>query len=235
MNRTLNLLKRHFWWPTMETDIRAYVSACTICARGKSSHLPPAGLLHLLLVPGSPWSHIALDFITGLPALQGNTVILTIVDRFSKAVHFVALPVLPTAHETADLLVQHIFHLHGIPLDIVSDQGPQFRSQAWKAFCQALGASVSLTSGFHPQTNGETERANQNLVSALRCVTTANPSSWSSHLAWIEYAHNFLTSAATGLSPFEASLGYLPPLFPSQESHLAVPSVQRHLLRCRKV
>ncbi|KAF7649216.1 hypothetical protein LDENG_00144960 [Lucifuga dentata] len=235
MNRTLSLLKRHFWWPAMETDTCAFVAACTVCARGKSTHHPPAGLLHPLPIPSCPWSHITLDFVTGLPPSQGNTVILTIVDRFSKAVHFLALPKLPSARETADLLVLHVFRLHGIPLDIVLDRGPQFISQVWRAFCQALGATVSLSSGFHPQTNGQTERVNQDLEAALRCVTAINPASWSTQLAWIEYAHNSLTSTATGLSPFEASLGYLPPLFPSQESELAVPSIQMHLHRCRKV
>lgn len=110
-----------------------------------------------------------------------------------------------------------------------------FISQVWKAFCQALGASVSLSSGFHPQTNGQCERVNQDLESALRCVAASNAAAWSTHLAWIEYAHNSLTSTATGVSPFKASLGYQPPLFRSQESKLAVPSIQHHLCHCCKV
>ncbi len=79
--------------------------------------------MYLLPVLSHPWSHIALDFVTGLPPSQGNTVILTIVNRFSKAVHFVALYKLPSANETADLLVLNVVRLRGIPLDIVSDQG----------------------------------------------------------------------------------------------------------------
>uniref|UniRef100_A0A4W6CT62 Integrase catalytic domain-containing protein n=1 Tax=Lates calcarifer TaxID=8187 RepID=A0A4W6CT62_LATCA len=115
-----------------------------------------------------------------------------------------------------------------------ADRGPQFTSRVWRAFCRALGATVSLSSGYHPQTNGQTERANQHLESTLRCVCAADPSSWSEQLPWVEYAHNTHTSAATGLSPFEASLGYLPPLFPAQEEEIAVPSVQHHLRRCRR-
>ena len=235
VNRTLSLLRRHFWWPSMEADSRAFVLACTVCARSKSSHQAPIGLLQPLPVPSRPWSHIGLDFVTGLPVSQGNSTILTIVDRFSKAVHFVPLPKLPTASGTADLLVNHVVRLHGIPTDIVSDRGPQFISQVWKAFCRALGASVSLSSGYHPQTNGQAERANQDLGAALRCVTSRNPTSWSLHLPWIEYAHNSLSSAATGMSPFECSLGYQPPLFPAQEDEIAVPSVQAHLRRCRRI
>ena len=155
------------------------------------------------------------------------------IDRFSKAAHFIALPKLPSSRETADLLVQHVFRLHGIPTDIVSDRGPQFTSQVWRAFCGALGATSSLSSGFHPQSNGQSERANQEMEAALRCITHASPTSWNTQLPWVEYAHNTLVNASTGLSPFMASLGYQPPLFPELEDEIAVPSVQTHLRRCR--
>lgn len=233
--RTIALLRRHFWWPTLERDTKEYISACTICARGKSSNQPPAGHLRPLPVPSRPWSHIALDFVTGLPDSHGNSVILTLVDRFSKSVHFVPLTKLPSAQETASLLVQHVVRIHGIPLDIVSDRGPQFISRVWKAFCETLGAKVSLTSGFHPQTNGQCERANQTLEATLRCVAAQDPTCWSTHLPWVEYAHNSLSSSATGMSPFECSLGYLPPLFPEQEKDIAVPSVKDHFHRCRLI
>uniref|UniRef100_A0A3B3HCI3 Gypsy retrotransposon integrase-like protein 1 n=1 Tax=Oryzias latipes TaxID=8090 RepID=A0A3B3HCI3_ORYLA len=234
-HRILSQIQRRFWWPTMAADTRAFVAACTVCATNKSTHQAPAGLLQPLPIPSRPWSHIAVDFVTGLPASKGNTVILTIVDRFSKAAHFVAMSKLPTAAETASALSHHVFRLHGIPSDIVSDRGPQFTSQVWRCFCQALGATASLSSGFHPQTNGQTERTNQDLESALRCVCSQNPTTWSDFLVWVEYSHNSLVSSATGRSPFEASLGYQPPLFPSEEQDLAVPSVAAHIRRCRKV
>ncbi|XP_023817647.1 uncharacterized protein LOC110013547 isoform X2 [Oryzias latipes] len=96
----------------MTRDVREYIAACTTCARSKTSHSPPSGLLHPLPTPSRPWSHIAL----------------------------------PTATETADILVHHVFRHHGIPSDIVSDRGPQFCSQVWKAFCSALGATGCLPS-----------------------------------------------------------------------------------------
>ncbi|XP_035863596.1 uncharacterized protein LOC118496344 [Sander lucioperca] len=102
-------------------------------------------------------------------------------------------------------------------------------------FCTALGASVSLSSGFHSQSNGQTESANQDLEASLHCVAAQHRSSWAKHLPWIEYAHNSLTTSATVLSPFEVALGYQPPLFPAQEKELAVPSVQENLHRCHKV
>uniref|UniRef100_A0A9J7YQW1 Gypsy retrotransposon integrase-like protein 1 n=1 Tax=Cyprinus carpio carpio TaxID=630221 RepID=A0A9J7YQW1_CYPCA len=123
---TLAAIRQRFWWPTRERDIRRFVASCSICAQTKSSNNPPAGLLRPLPVPSRPWSHIALDFVTGLPPSSGNTVILTVVDRFSKAAHFIPLPKLPSAQETAQIMVDHVFKIHGLPSDIVSDRGPQF-------------------------------------------------------------------------------------------------------------
>ncbi|KAL0154966.1 hypothetical protein M9458_049229, partial [Cirrhinus mrigala] len=125
-------------------------------SRGKS-HLTFGQAKILVATHGSPWSHIALDFVTALPPSQGNTVVLTVVDRFSKAVHFIPLPKLPSAKETAVVVIDHVFRLHGLPTDVVSDRGPQF----------------VLSSGFHPQSNGQTERANQDLERTLRCTSAA--------------------------------------------------------------
>ncbi|KAI3363704.1 hypothetical protein L3Q82_001197 [Scortum barcoo] len=78
----------------------------------KSSHHAPAGLLQPLPVPRRPWSHVSLDFVTGLPPSHGHTAILTVVDRFSKMAHFVPLPKLPSVKETAELMLTHVFRLH---------------------------------------------------------------------------------------------------------------------------
>lgn len=136
---------------TRLTSTAQPIAACGVCARGKFSHEPPAGLLSPLLIPQRPWSHITVDFVTGLLPSDGHTVILTIVDHFSKAAHFVPLPRLPSAVEMGGLLVQHVFQLHGIPRDIVSDKGPQFTSRVWRAFCTALGASVKFSSGYQEE------------------------------------------------------------------------------------
>ena len=164
-----------------------------------------------------PWSHISLDFVTGLPTSKGHTAILTVVDHFSQMVHFIPLSKLPSAKETAELVLQNIFRLHGLPTDIVSDRGPQFTSMFWREFCSLVGASVSLSSGFHPQSNGQTERMNQDLETTLRCLINHNPASWSEQLIWVEYANNTITCSSTGLSPFQCAYGYQPPLFSNQE------------------
>ncbi len=107
-------------------------------------------------------------------------------------------------------------------------------SKFWKEFCRLLGATVSLSSGFHPQSNGQTERANQDLERTLRCLVSKNPTSWSQQLSMVEYAHNTLPVSSTGLSPFECSVGYQPPMFPSLESEVAVPSAHALVQRCHR-
>lgn len=96
--------------------------------------------------------------------------------------HFVPLQKLPSAKETAQLLVQHVFRLHGLPMDVVSDRGLQFSSTFWTEFCRLVGAIPSLFFGFHPQSIGQMERLNLDLESALHCMVSGNPASWSSVL-----------------------------------------------------
>ena len=125
----------------MREDILNFVAACSLCAQAKVTHQQPQGLRQPLPTPRRPWSHIGLDFITGLPPSNHYTTILTIIDRFSKSI-----TKLPSASETAQLIIQHVIRLHGIPTDIVSDRGPQFTAKFWNF----LGTSVSFSSGFHP-------------------------------------------------------------------------------------
>lgn len=200
--------------------------------RPPTSLLPAFSSLCLCLLDPGPTSH----WTSSLDCLPrtGKTVILTVVDRFSKMAHFISLPKLPSAKETAQAVQQHIFRLHGIPVDIVSDRGPQFSSMFWKEFCRLLGATVSLTSGFHPQSNGQAERLNQELEKALRCMASRDPLSWAQKLVWVEYAHNTLVSSATGTSPFQCVYGYQPPLFSSQEGEASCPSALANARRCRR-
>ena len=234
IQRTIFVIRQRFWWPSIRREVTEYVSACPVCSRNKTSRRPTCGLLHPLPVPHRPWSDISLDFVTGLPPSKGNTAILTVVDRFSKMVHFIPLPKLPSAKETAEVVLHHVFCLHGFPRNVLSDRGPQFVAKFWRAFCSLIGATVSLSSGHHPQTNGQTERLNQELETGLRCLTSQTPSSWSKHLIWVEYAHNTLPCSSSGMSPFQCAYGFQPPLFPSLEKEASVPSALALVRRCRR-
>lgn len=111
-----------FYWPGMRGQIRAYVSACPVCQRNKVDHLKPAGLLQPLSAPYHIWADISMDFIEGLQSSQGKNVILTVVDRFSKYAHFIALSHSYNAGQVARTFFDNIFKLHGLPESIVCDR-----------------------------------------------------------------------------------------------------------------
>ncbi len=231
IRRTLFRLLERFWWPEARRDVSDYIAACSVCSWQSQMPRQLASFSPCLChnAPGRK----SLDFVTGLPPSEGNTTILTVVDRFSKMVKFIPMPKLPSAKQTANIMLTHVFRTFGFPRNILSDWGPQFVAQFWGAFCQLVGATVSLSLGYHPQTNGQTERLSQDLETGLHCLTSENPSAWSKMLPWIEYAHNTLPSASTGLTPFQVVFGYQPPLFSALEKEVSIPAAATMVRRCR--
>ncbi|KAK3539560.1 hypothetical protein QTP70_010231, partial [Hemibagrus guttatus] len=225
VNETLSLLKQCFWWPNMASDVRRYVQGCWECAISKSPRHLPSGKLQPLPVPNRPWSHLGVDFITDLPVSNGCTCVLVVVDRFSKSCRLIPLPGLPTAMDTAELMFNYVFRYYGLPEDIVSDRGSQFTSRVWRSFFKLLGVTISLSSGYHPQTNGQTERKIQEIGRFLRTFCHGHKDSWNQFLGWAEYAQNSLHQPTTGLTPFQCVLGYQPPLFPWDGEPSDVPAV----------
>ncbi|KAL0168185.1 hypothetical protein M9458_036407, partial [Cirrhinus mrigala] len=220
-SRTLSLLQSRYWWPSMHQDTIRYVQSCSVCAKSNSPRQLPTGKLVPLPIPERPWSHLGIDFITDLPESEGHICVLVIVDCFSKACKLVPLRGLPTAMETAEQLFHQVFRHYGLPEEIVSDRGPQFTSHVWRAFFKILGITVNLSSGYHPQTNGQTERKIQELGRYLRAYCQDDQHSWSRFLPWAEYAHNSLCQDITGLTPFQN-----PPTF-----QLVWDSAHHHLQR----
>uniref|UniRef100_A0A3B1J2C0 Gypsy retrotransposon integrase-like protein 1 n=1 Tax=Astyanax mexicanus TaxID=7994 RepID=A0A3B1J2C0_ASTMX len=235
VTRTLQLISSRYWWDTMRADVHAFVTSCSICAQCKTPKTLPAGKLMPLPVPERPWSHLAMDFVTDLPVSEGYTTILTVVDRFSRGVKFIPFTALPTAFQTAQAIYTHVFRHFGVPEDILSDRGPQFTSRVWRAFFEHLGVHVSLTSGFHPMSNGQCERVNQELGKFLRIYCFKYPTDWSHYLVWPEIAQNSLINSTSGLTPFQCVLGYQPPLAPWTVVSSDVPAVDDWMNRSERV
>ncbi len=209
----------------MAQDISQYIKGCSVCAITNTPRRLPEGKLVPLPIPNRPWSHLGIDFMTDLPCSDNHTCVFVVIDRFSKACKLLPLKGLPTAFEAAEALFQNVFHHFGLPEDIVLDRGPQFVSRVWQAFFKLMGVSVSLSSGYHPQTNSQTERKVQEIGRYLRSYCHQNQDSWSQFLPWAEYAQNSLRQSTTGLITFQCILGYQPPLFPWSGEPSEVPAV----------
>ncbi|KAJ9504621.1 hypothetical protein QJQ45_030459, partial [Haematococcus lacustris] len=158
ITKTLERLSRVFYWDTMRTDVRHYVTTCDACQRDKSSTRKPGGLLNPLSIPDYRWESVSMDLITKLPsASHGFDAICVFVDRLSKMVHFVPCKESMNAKGFARLFVDNVFKLHGLPKDMVSDRGPHFHNTFWHHVQKLLGMRGSLSSSYHPQSDGQTE------------------------------------------------------------------------------
>ena len=159
-----------------------------------------------------------MDFVEALPKVGGKSVILTVVDRFSKYAHFIPLGHPYTAESVARVFFAEVVRLHGIPASIVSDRDPVFTSAFWKALFAASGSKLLMSSAFHPQTDGQTEAVNKAIGMYLRCMTGDRPRQWLRWLPWAEYIYNTVYHTAHKDTPFRVVYGRDPPVLRTYES-----------------
>lgn len=145
---------------------------------------------------------ISLDFVEGLSQSHGYNYILVIIDLFSKYSHFVALKHPFTALSVAKLFMVHIYHFHGLPTAMVSDRDHIFTSQLWHELFCLLGVELRMSSAYHPQSDGQTERVNQCMETFLRCFANAAPSKWFEWLHLAEFWYNTTWHSSLQQSPF---------------------------------
>jgi len=161
--KTVELVTRNFWWPGVTKEVKQYVEGCDACQHNKNRTEQPAGKLMPNSIPEKPWTHISTDFITKLPLAQGYDSILVVVDRLTKMVHFVPTMEKTSAEGLARLFRDNVWKLHGLPESIISDRGPQFAAGLMRELNGMLGIASKLSMVFYPQTDGQTERVNQEL------------------------------------------------------------------------
>ena len=152
-----------------------------------------------------------MDFIEGLPKVHDKSVILTIVDRFSKYSHFIALSHPYTATSVARAFFEGVVRLHGFPQSIVSDRDPVFTGNVWRELFKLSGVKLRMSTAFHPQTDGQSEVVNKTIAMYLRCITGDHPRAWVEWLPWAEYCYNTAYHSALHTTPFRVVYGRDPP------------------------
>ena len=210
-DRTLDLLRRKWFWKGMAKDVEAYVQSCDRCNKVKSAgkqNLPPLQPI----LSNRPWAIITLDFVGSFEPAAGtrNTECLVMVDKFTKMVHLAGCRKEIDAKETAFLVIRHVLALHGIPEKILSDRGPQFDSRVWMDIWSILGARVKLAAPQHPQTDGQSERSIRTFVQLLRAYTETQRDQWEIFLPVFEFAMNNAVNSSTSITPFFANFGRHP-------------------------
>jgi len=204
-------LSEHYWWPGWSVDVRNYCEACDTCLRNKPKTQSPAGLLQPLPVPADIWKSVSMDFVTGLPETpRGHDSILVVVDRLSKMTHFLPTTAAVTAEGTAKLFYDGVVKYHGLPSEIISDRDVRFASRFWQALADCHGTRVALSTAFHPQTDGQTERMNRTLEQLLRMYIGPRMDDWDECLGPAEFAVNNAVNDSTKFTPFFLNTGRHP-------------------------
>ena len=211
MDKTADYLGRTFYWPNLQKDVRDYVTSCPSCIANKASNRRPLGLLQPLPIPERKWEQVTIDLITQLPKSKaGHDAILTCVDKLTKMIHLVPTVTTATSPDVARLFFDNVVRLHGLPSSIVSDRDPRFTSQFWQTIMKLCGTNLRMSTAYHPQSDGQTERANRTIEDMLRSYVNHRHSDWDTHLAAIEIAYNNSTNQSTGFSPFYLNYGFHP-------------------------
>ena len=202
----------YFYWKGMRKLVKETVRTCDVCQRNKADLSSYPGLLQPLPIPTKIWQDISMDFIDSLPVSQGKSTILVVVDRLSKYAHFIPVTHPYTAKSIAQLFLDNIYKLHGLPETIVSDRDKVFMSLFWQSLFKMLQVQLKMSTAYHPQTDGQTEVVNKCLEGYLRCMTGESPKDWMLWLPLAEYWYNTNYHSATQATPFEIVYGQTPPL-----------------------
>ena len=211
--QTLNMIRRFYYWPAMRKDIEQYLRNCHVCKRAKLARDAYNGLLQPLPVPERPWVDLTIDFVVGLPRSQGYDAILMVVDRLSKERHYIPCTEKDNGTNkkaTAAMFLRYVWCYHGLPISLTSDRGPQFALKMWNSLCKLLGIRAKLSTAWHPETDGQSEIANQEIERYLCSYVNHFQDDWVERLPMAEFSSNSNTSATTKVPPFLVSCGYIP-------------------------
>jgi len=208
--KTMELVRRNYWWPGMIKEVAKYVEGCDLYQRHKNQTEAPADKLMPNAIPERPWRYISADFIVKLPLAQGYDIILVVCNRLTKMAYFVLTTEKTSAVGLAQLFRDNIWKLHGLPKSIILDRGAQFAAGMMRELNKRLGIRTKLSTAYHPQMDRQTEWINQELEQYLRMFVDHRQEQWPEWLETAKFAYNNKKHTATQISPFEANYGLSP-------------------------
>jgi hypothetical protein len=236
--RTTEQIRRNFVFPEMRSKVAAYIRKCNLCQQNKASRHPKYGNLQLAEPPVKPWDEVTMDFITGLPKSKDPVTnmaydsILVVVDRLTKYCHFIPCTKDITAPRLAHLVLDRVVRHHGLPLALITDRDKLFTSAYWKTLTAAMGMEHKLSTAFHPQTDGQTERANQTLEAYLRHYVNYSQDNWVELLPVAQIAINNMETEATKMTPFFANHGKWPNILLDPRPH---PNADKAMAKAQEI
>ena len=210
VNKTFLAIRQWFYWFKMIDDIAEYIKSCEACKRCKSKTGKSNGYMIPIPLPEYCWQQITWDLIIFLPECNGFDAIMTIVDRLSKRVRYIATRSNIDSKEVARIFFDELVRHYGFPEKIISDRDTKFTSDFWQTLSKIMGIKLSFTTAHRAQADGQSERQNRTLEDSLRCLVAQNHDQWPALLSTIEFAHNSLPHMSTKLSPFEVDTGRTP-------------------------
>ncbi|THH00881.1 hypothetical protein EW145_g7016 [Phellinidium pouzarii] len=230
--KTTSLIRQHYWWPGLTIFVKNFINGCAACQQMKiNTHPTTPPLTPIPADPSAlPFQSVSIDFITDLPLSNSFDSLMVIVDHDSSK-GIVLCPCNKTidALGTALLYHQNVYRRFGLPKRIISDRGPQFASHVFQTLCSCLGIKSKLSTAYHPQTDGQTERANQEIEAYLRIYCGTAPNTWAESIPDLEFSHNLQTHSVTKTSPFNIILGYNPIPIPPAIEPTNLPSLSERL------
>ena len=229
--KTCQLVTSEFWWPGLASFVHKYVQGCAVCQQNKSNTHPT--IPPLTPIPSTstqPFQQISCDLITDLPLSGGFDSLLVVVDHgLTKGVILCPTKKIITAEGVANLFFHKVFLCFGLYDKIISNRGPQFASAFTKELGKLLNYDLSLSTTYHPQSDGETEQVNQEIETYLRIFYGNNPTSWMDSITLAEFTHNHHPHSITSQSLFFLMMGYEPHALLSRIQNSAIPAVEIRL------
>lgn len=232
-HRTSEYARRWFWWPKMGKDVDKFCYSCGTCQLTKTSNQLKPGLLHSLPIPTKPWQSVGMDFVGPFPPCQGFDYLWVVICRLTNQLHLIPVTVRTKTTELAWFYIRDIVRLHGLPESIVSDRDSKFTAKFWREIHRSLGTKLLMSTSFHPQTDGHTERSIRSIGQVLRSMVTPDQTDWVERIPLCEFAINSSTNASTGFAPFELIYGYMPRLVPFPTDDIVYPGVKAFAQRAR--